>query len=299
MKPARTIWLNGSMAPLQKAQCFSFHQGLNYGACVYDGIRFYKTKHGSAIFRLNEHIDRFFYSASVLHMKLGISKSDFKKVIKSLVRANSLTSGYIRPMAFYSEPKMGINIIDARLTVVVFVWPWNECTEEKVVKMKVVKIRRLDPSTVDLKAKISGYYVNGLLGFLEAQKARCDEPLFLDTRKYIAEGAVNNIFIVKHKALYTPASHNILGGVTRDTVIRIAQDMGIPVYEKDMKLDFLRHADEVFLTGTGIELERVIKIPGYFAQRKISQSVFATLGDQYKKVVRGEERAYKSWLTVV
>jgi len=299
MKPANKIWLNGKIAPIKKANLFSFHQGLNYGACVYDGIRFYKSASGSSVFRLNDHLSRFFYSASVLDMNLGVSKKEMAKVIMEIIRANKLSSGYIRPLAFYSEPKMGINIIGAKLTIAIFVWPWRDSSKVRSIKMKIVKTRRLDPATVDLKAKIGGYYANGLLGFIEARKSGFDEPLFLDVNGFIAEGAVNNIFIVKNKVIYTPKLNNILGGITRDSIIQIARQMGLKVYEKNIRPDFLRKADEVFLTGTGIELEHVSKIHGYFSQPKIAKSIFSDLKDEYRKIILGSDRKYKNWLTPI
>lgn len=299
MKPTNKIWIEGKIKPIEKANLFSFHQGLNYGACIYDGIRFYKNEGKSVIFRLNDHLERFFYSASVLEMNLGIDKKKLEKAIIEVVKANKLNSGYVRPMAFYSEPKMGINILGAKVTVVIFVWPWRDETEEKTVKMKIVTKRRLDPRTVDLKAKIGGYYANGLLGFIEARKNGFDEPLFLDLRGFITEGAVNNIFIVKKGVIYTPKLGNILGGITRASIIQIARDNGFKIVEKNIRPDFLRKADEVFLTGTGIELKRVIKIDNYFSQAKITNSVFAVLQNEYKKVARGEVRKYKNWLTPI
>lgn len=299
MNPVNKIWLNGKITNLEKAGFLNFHQGLNYGACIYDGIRFYKTEKGPMIFRLEDHITRFFYSASVLDMNLGTTEKGLKNAIKDVIKANKLTSGYIRPMAFYSEPKMGINIIGAKSTTVIFVWPWEDTKKEKSVTIKIVRTRRLDPSTVDFKAKISGYYVNGLLGFLEARKDGFGEPLFLDVRGFIAEGAVNNIFIVKKRVIYTPKSGNILSGVTRDTIIKIARDIGFKVFEKNIRPDFLKNADEIFLTGTGIELERVMNIYKYFSQKAVSNSVFADLHDRYKDVTAGNAPKYKNWFTFI
>lgn len=298
MNLANKIWLNGKIAPTKKANLFSFHQGLNYGACIYDGIRFYKSAGGSSVFRLEDHLNRFFYSASVLDMNLRISKKEMTKAIMDVIRANKLSSGYVRPLAFYSEPKMGINIIGAKFTIVIFVWPWRDTSKVKSVKMKIVKTRRLDPATVDLRAKIGGYYANGLLGFIEARKSGFDEPLFLDVNGFIAEGAVNNIFIVKNKVIYTPKLDNILGGITRDSIIKIARRKGLKVYEKNIRPDFLRSADEVFLTGTGIELKHVSRIDGYFSKSKI-KSVFADLKDEYRKIILGGEMGFKNWLTPI
>jgi branched-chain amino acid aminotransferase len=296
MKPANKIWINGKIAPLAKASFLNFHQGLNYGACVYEGIRFYNTANGPAIFRLKEHVDRFFYSASVLDMDLGLNKKEFREVVKNVAKANKLSSGYIRPMAFYSEPKMGINIIGAELTVAIFVWPWKDVLKEKSVRMKIVKLRRLNPATVDLKAKISGYYANGMLGFIEAKKDGFDEPLFLDAKGFLAEGAVNNIFIVKGETLYTPKPDNILGGITRDSIIKIARDIGIKVHEKNIRPEFICDADEVFLTGTGIELERVIQVQRCFSQKKAAKDTFTKLRDHYRKTIMGNTKKNKTWL---
>lgn len=299
MKPANKIWIDGQIGPMKKANLFSFHQGLNYGACIYDGIRFYKNESKSVIFRLDDHLKRFFYSASALEMNLRISKKKLEKAIIKVIKANKFNSGYVRPIAFYSEPKMGINILGAKVTVVIFVWPWRDETEEKTITMKIVTKRRLDPKTVDLKAKIGGYYANGLLGFIEARKNGFDEPLFLDSRGFIAEGAVNNIFIAKKGVIYTPKLDNILGGITRDSIIQIARDHGFKVVEKNIRPEFLRKADEVFLTGTGIELEHVTTIDNYFSQAKITNSVFGILRDEYKKIARGKVRKYKNWLTPI
>ena len=142
MKPANKIWLNGKVVPIKKANLFSFHQGLNYGACVYDGIRFYKSASGSFIFRLEDHLNRLFYSASVLDMNLGMSKKELARAIIEVIKANRLSSGYIRPLAFYSEPKIGINIIGAKLTIVIFVWPWRDGLKAKSVKMKILHRHR-------------------------------------------------------------------------------------------------------------------------------------------------------------
>ncbi len=299
MSPATKIWINGKIVSIKKASFFSFHQGLNYGACVYDGIRFYKNKNGSAIFRLDDHLKRFLYSASVLEMDLGTSKKEFQKAVIALIKATKLSSGYIRPIAFYSEPKMGINIIGAKLTVMILVWPWRNEKKERSVSMKIVKQRRLDPRTVDLKAKIGGYYANGLLGFIEARKEGFDEPLFLDTNGFIAEGAVNNIFVIKNKTIYTPKLKTILGGITRDSIMTIARNKGLRIVQKNMRPYFLRQADEVFLTGTGIELEHVKSIHKFFSKPKLSNSVFESLREEYRKVITGESTKYRKWLTVV
>lgn len=299
MKPANKIWLNGKITSISGARFLNFNQGLNYGACIYEGIRFYKTSKCPGVFRLREHTDRFFYSAKTLGMDLGLTKGEFMEAIKQTIRANKLSSGYLRPLAYYSEPKMGINIIGSELTLSIFVWPWRDEINTKRVCMKIVKTRRLDPSTVDFKAKIGGYYANSLLGFLEARRAGFDEPLFLDTKGFIAEGAINNIFIVRSGILYTPESGNILSGITRDSIIKIAGDLGIKVVEKKLRPEFLRLADEIFLTGTGIELERVGKIQNFFDKKSDVTKITDKLQDRYREIVSGRIKKYFNWIDLL
>lgn len=296
MKPSPKIWINGKVAPASKANIFSFHQGLNYGACVYEGIRCHKTDHGVAVFRLKEHLDRLFYSASVLSMDLGFTKSQVEQAILDLLKKNKITSGYIRPIAFYSEAKMGINILNSEVTFLILTWPWNDTKSVGPTTLSITKYRRLSPASIDIKAKISGYYANGLLGFLDAKKANFDQPLFLDEKGYLTEGAISNIFIVKGKTLYTPTTRNILSGITRDTVISIANDLKLKVIEKDMKPEFLKNSDEIFMTGTGIQLQFVKEIKDFFLAKK-NAFVTDSINEYYKKISKGEIPKYKKWLT--
>lgn len=298
MKPLNKIWINGKIAPLAHANLLSFHQGLNYGACVYDGVRCYASPNGVAIFRLREHLDRFFYSASVLKMKLGFDKKQVAQGIKDLIKANGITSGYIRPMAFYSEPKMGINILGSRVTFVIFAWKHKNQKQAKAIRLYITKYKRLSPQIVDIKAKISGYYANSLLGFLDAQSSGYDQPLFLDAAGYLAEGAINNIFIVKNKTLYTPTDKNILNGITRDTVMAIAKNLKLKVVERNIQPSFLKKAGEIFLTGTGVQLLRVKEVKGYYKNNKES-TVVDLISKDYEKITRGQIKKYNKWLTIV
>jgi branched-chain amino acid aminotransferase len=296
MKPSPNIWINGRIAPISKSKILSFHQGLNYGACVYEGIRCYRTNQGTSVLRLKEHLDRFFYSASVLSMKLGFTKAQVGQIIRDLIKKNKITSGYIRPIAFYSEPKMGINILNSEVTFLILTWPWDDTKLVDATTLSITKYRRLSPSSIDIKAKISGYYANGLLGFIDAKKAGFDLPLFLDEKGYLTESAISNIFIVKEKTLYTPTTRNILSGITRDTVISITKDLKLKVVEKDMKPEFLKNADEVFMTGTGIQLQAVKEIKGYFLLEK-NPAITDSINEYYKKISKGEVAKYRKWLT--
>lgn len=298
MKFSDKIWLNGHITSIEKANTLNFHQGLNYGACVYEGIRCYDTKNGVVIFRLDEHLERFLYSARTLHMELGFNKIEIEEGIKKLLKANKIRSGYIRPIAFYSEAKMGINILNSKVTFMILVWPWKDGEPGRPVGMYITKYRRLDPASVDLKAKISGYYANALLGYIDAREAGYDQPIFLDKKGYIAEGAVNNIFVVKQGVLYTPKLRNMLGGITRDTIIKLARDLKFKVIEKDMRPEYLKNADEVFLTGTGIELQSVKEIAGYF-KSDIRSTITEIISKRYKLVINGQALKFHKWLTIV
>lgn len=299
MKPSPKMWRNNRILPLSKSASFTFHQGLNYGACVYEGIRFYDTKNGPALFRLKEHVARFLYSASVLRMKPPLRARSVEEAIKKVIRQNKLRSGYVRPMAYYSEAKMGINVIGSKITFDVFVWKWKDVIREKPVTLGISKLRRLDPETVDLKAKISGYYANGILGFIDARERGFDEPLFLDTRGFVAEGAVNNIFVVKKGIIYTPPLTNILAGITRDTVIEIARGLGYTVREKLFLPEFLSGAEEIFLTGTGIELKSVSRIDRFFSGGPAKGHVNIAVSECYRAATRGDLPRYKKWLTPI
>lgn len=296
MKPINKVWKNGKITTLDKTK-FGFNQALNYGAAVYEGIRFYNTPKGSAVFRLDEHLNRFMYSSSTLGMRLKYNKDNLKKAIIELVKSAKIKSGYIRPIAYYSEFKMGINILNTQVDMLIFIWPWDDSKKQSPVKLKISKYLRLDPKTVDFKAKIAGYYVNGILGFLEVQKYGYDLPLFLDKNGYITESAISNIFIIKKNALYTPKLGNILSGVTRDSIMAIAKDAGFKVIAKDIKPEFLRDADEVFLTGTGIEMLPVIKVDKYFTSKQKKWPQINKLQNYYHQVATGSVSKYDQWLT--
>lgn len=296
MKPMDFVWSDGEILDNQKGG-ISFNQGLNYGAAIYEGIRFYKTSKCPAVFRLNEHIDRFLYSAKVLRMNLSFSKEELISGVKNGIIKNQLQEGYIRPLAFYSEPKMGINILDGKVQCLILAWPWEK-REPKQVRLFTTSWKRSSPDSIDFKAKIAGYYGNNLLGFLEARENGFDEPLFLDRNNFITEGAVNNIFFVKDNILYTPTAKNILNGITRQSIIEIAKDLKIETKQKNLDLNFARGADEIFLTGTGVELEVVQEIKGIF-QNKSEPLVTEKVASYYRKVARGEVPKYHHWLTYV
>jgi len=275
-----------------------FNQGLNYGACIYEGVRFYRTDNGPAIFRLDDHINRFFYSAKTLKMELGFSEADLKKDICNLVKKTGLQSGYIRPLAFYSEPKMGINILNSEISSVVFVFPWEDGRPTKSVRLHITKFIRTSSKSVDYKAKIAGYYGNNILGLIDARDNGFDEPLFLDDKGFISEGAVNNIFLIKDNVLYTPQTGNILNGITRQSIIELAKYTGIDVIEKQILPDFLKDVDAAFLSGTGIEIETIKEIDGQNLHSE-NNPIVLKFQEKYEDASRGKVDKFLEWITLV
>lgn len=296
MKPINKVWRNGQISTLAKTK-FDFNQALNYGAAVFEGMRFYETDNGPAIFRLDEHLNRFMYSASNLGMRLKFNKDNLKKAIIDLVKLSKLTSGYIRPVAYYDQFKAGANTLNTQVDMLIFVWPWDDHKKQAAVKLKIAKDLRIDAKRVDFKSKITGYYANGIVGFLEVQKHDYDLPLFLDKNGYITESTISNIFIFKKNILYTPKLGNVLSGVTRDSIISIAKDTGFKVVAKSLKPEFIEDADEVFITGDGMELLPVMKVDKYFDNVALVWPKTTKLQDAYYQMVHTSESKYSGWLT--
>ena len=295
----KKIWLNGRLIDWRKAQVHVLSHALHYGSGVFEGIRFYKTAKGPAIFRLKEHVDRLFYSAKALEMKIPYSRKQISDAIVKTVKNNKVTSGYIRPLCFFDYGKMGLNPVGAPVSVVVACWPWGSYLGGKPIRVKTSKYIRLHPGSIVPDAKVCGHYVNSILASLEIKKAKFDEALLLDYRGYIAEGPGENLFFIKNGVLHTPKLGSILAGITRESIIKIAGDLGIKTKEGDFKLKDLYKADELFFTGTAAEVQSI----GSLDRKKIGNGKAGELTTKlrrvYLDVVSGKIVKYKSWLTVL
>ncbi|MFA6458423.1 MAG: branched-chain amino acid transaminase [Patescibacteria group bacterium] len=293
------IWLNGQMVAWQNAQIHVLAHALHYGSGVFEGIRFYATKNGPAIFRLKEHVARLFYSAKALEMKIPYSQKEVAAAIVATVRANKISAGYIRPLAFFDYGKMGLNPVGAPVSLAVACWPWDSYLGGKPIRVKTSKFIRLHPDSVVGDAKVCGHYVNSILASLEIKKAKYDEALFLDYRGFVAEGPGENIFFLKKGVLHTPRLGSILAGITRDAVFSIAKDLGVKTEEGNFKLKDFHTADEVFFTGTAAEVQPI----GSLDDKKIGDGKigpFTTkLRATFLAAVAGEIPKYKRWLTFV
>jgi branched-chain amino acid aminotransferase len=293
------IWMDGELVDWDAAQVHVLTHTLHYGSGVFEGIRAYPTKRGPAVFRLTDHIKRLHDSAHLFMMDLPYSVEELVEATKATIRVNKVESCYIRPLAFLGYGEMGLNPLPCPVQVSIAVWPWGTYLGEEGLKngvrMKVSSWRRIDPNVNPVAAKGTGIYVNSSLAKVEALKSGYDEAILLNSQGFVAECTGENLFVVKNGRLVTPPlSSGALEGITRDSVITIARDLGIEVREDNLLRSDLYLADEAFLTGTAAEIvpmrsvdDREIGPPGEIT-RKIQEIYFAT--------VHGEEDRYKDWL---
>lgn len=297
MEKAKKIWLNGKMIKWEKAQVHVLTHALHYGSAVFEGIRFYDTKKGPAVFLLKEHIKRLFESAAYLDMKIPFSQKEVVDATVELVRVNKVKSGYIRPLAYLGYGKMGLNPAGAPPQLAIALWPWGSYLGEGSVKVKLSSFMRNHPKSLHPQAKISGHYVNSIMASMEAKKMGYDEALLLDYKGKIAEGPGENIFIVKGGKLYTPKPHNILIGLTRGKVMEMAENEGYSITEKDLTVDDLLEAEEAFFTGTAAEITPISQVDKHKINKGKTGPVTSHLKKLFTKVVQGEDKRYEKWLS--
>jgi len=298
MKKAKKIWFNGKFFDWEKARIHVLTHSLHYGSAVFEGIRAYPTEIGLAVFRLPEHIDRLFYSASVLGMKISFSKEEIKEEILKTIKINQLKECYIRPIAFFGE-KMGLNPEEALVNLAIAAFPWRGIFGEKKIKVKISKFIRIHPRSTAVDAKISGHYVNSILATLEVKKEGFDEAILLDFEGNVAEGPGENIFMVKDRKIFTPPLGAIFPGITRRTVIEVAKSLGYSVLEKKIKPEELKKTDELFFTGTGVEICPIIKIDEILINQGKLGEITKKIKKIYQRIVKGKERRYFKWLTFI
>lgn len=296
------IWMNGKLVDWDDAQIHVLTHALHYGSGVFEGIRAYKTKRGPAVFRLRDHLERFHDSAKVYQMELPFSVDELIKATKELVRANKLEGCYIRPLGYRGYGEMGLNPLKAPVDVLIACWPWGAYLGEEGIKhgirAKVSSWRRIDSNMLPHAAKASGHYLNSILAKVEVTMAGYQEAVMLNDQGMVTDGSGENIFVVKDEVIYTPPTHaGALKGITRDSIICIANDLDHCVVEEDLVRTDLYLADEAFYTGTAAEVvpireidDRLIGEPGPIT-KKLQEVFFAT--------IRGEKKEYIDWLEFV
>jgi branched-chain amino acid aminotransferase len=297
------IWYDGRMVPWRQATTHVLTHTLHYGMGVFEGVRAYKTDQGTAIFRLREHTDRLFRSAHILGMKLPFDKETLSQAQLAAVRENGLDSAYIRPMAFYGSEAMGISAKNLSVHVIVAAWKWGaylgQEALEKGIRVKTSSFSRHHVNVTMCKAKANGNYMNSILAHKEAEQDGYDEALLLDVDGFVAEGSGENIFIVRNGKLYTPDLTSALEGITRDTIITLAQEIGVPVIEKRITRDEVYSADEAFFTGTAAEVTPIRELDGRVIGEGRRGPVTTRLQTLFFECVTGRHPQHQDWLTYV
>ena len=297
------IWVNGELTEWREAKTHVLTHTLHYGMGVFEGVRAYETPKGPAIFRLQEHTKRLFNSAKILGMKLPFSQDEINQAHIDVVKANDLHSCYFRPMAYYGSAKLGVAPAVDDVQVILAAWPWGAYLGEEGMKrgirVRVSSYTRHHPNIHMIKAKANGNYLNSILANTEATRDGYDEAILLDAQGYVAEGSGENIFLINEGKLYTPALDVALDGITRRSVIAIAEEMGLPVIEKRITRDELYAADEVFFTGTAAEVTPIREIDNREIGIGERGPMTTEIQQRYFDIVQGKNPKYDHWLTYV
>ncbi len=301
MISANYIWLDGRIVKWEDAKIHVLTHALHYGTSIFEGIRAYWTGKDLLIFRLDDHIDRMFRSAKILGIKVPYTADEVRKAIIETLKANGFREDvYIRPILFVSTPTvtLDVRVLDVSLAVIAF--PFGKYLPPEGIRATIVSWRRVSNTMLPVMAKIGGIYVNSVLALVEARNKGFDEAILMDANGYIAEGSGENIFIVRKGKIYTPPTYaSILEGITRDTIIKLATDEGIPVEERPIAREEVYIADEVFLVGTAAEVTPVVEIDGRIIGDGKPGPVTKKLAELYAKVVRGQIEKYLKWVTPV
>ena len=297
------IWYDGTMVPWREATTHVLTHSLHYGLAVFEGLRAYKTVKGTAIFRLKEHTERLFNSAHIYMMKIPYDRETLMAAQKEVVRANKLDSCYVRPIAFYGSEKMGVSPKGAKVHVAIAAWPWGAYLGseglEKGIRVKTSSYARHHVNVSMCRAKYSGTYANSILANMEATEHGYDEGLLLDVDGFVAEGAGENLFMIKNDKIVEPELNSALIGITRESVIQLAADLGYTINAKRITRDDLYIADEVFFTGTAAEVTPIREVDGRTVGSGKRGPLTEKLQSMFFDVVNGRSDKYRHWLHYV
>ena len=304
MKEVGKIWMNGKLVPFKDAKVHVLTHALHYSTAVFEGIRCYDTHNGSAIFRLSEHVDRFFNSAKLYGMKIRYTKKQIVDAIIRTVKASGLKECYIRPIAYYGYGSMGLTPTLNKVDVSIACWEWkmgeSKAGKFSGSKCKISKWIRIDSKSQPMQSKCAANYSNAALARVEALKSGYDEAIMLNSSGKVAEGSAENMFIIKNGIIKTPPLNaDILNGITRDSVIRLIKASGIKLIEKNITVKELLKADEVFMTGTAAEVKSVTKINKTTIGNGKIGNITKTLQKSFMDVVMGKDQKFVSWLRYI
>jgi len=297
------IWHDGKLVPWREATTHVLTHSLHYGLAVFEGVRAYKTVEGTSIFRLAEHTDRWFNSGKIYMMQIPFDRETLMEAQKEVVRANKLEECYIRPIAFYGSEKMGVSPKGAQVHVSIAAWPWGAYLGaeglEKGIRVKTSSYSRHHVNVNMARAKFSGTYANSILANLEATENGYDEALLLDTEGFVAEGAGENLFIVKNGKIYEPEIASALMGITRDSIITLARELGYEVSARRLTRDDIYVADEAFFTGTAAEVTPIRELDNRTIGEGKRGPVTTRIQQLFFDVIRGKVAKHRDWLTPV
>jgi branched-chain amino acid aminotransferase len=302
MKETGKIWMNGKLVPFKNAKVHVLTHALHYSTAVFEGIRCYDTPNGSAIFRLPEHVDRFFNSAKMYGMKMRYSKKQISNAIIKTVKASGLKECYIRPLAYYGYGTMGLTPTLNKVDVSIACWKWkmgeSKAGKFSGAKCKISKWIRIDSKSQPMQSKSAANYSNAALARVEALKSGYDEAIMLNNKGNVAEGSAENIFVVKNGIIKTPPlDADILNGITRNSVIQLIKKERIKLIEKNITVNELLKADEVFMTGTAAEVKSVTKIDKNSIGNGSVGEITKELQKSFMDIVMGKDKRFVRWLT--
>jgi branched-chain amino acid aminotransferase len=302
--PVDKIWMDGDLVDWNDAKIHVLSHAFHYGSGVFEGIRCYQTARGPAVWHLDEHVKRLFRSAKLYHMELPFSQEAVADAIRETIRANRLSSCYIRPLAFRGYGEIGVNPLNAPVNVMIAVWPWGaylgEEALEQGVRVKISSWKRNDQNSLPASAKATGQYINGVLAKVESLKAGYDEAIMLNHAGYITDGSGENVFIARSGAVFTPPiSAGCLDGITRASVMTFAQELGYEVRETNLTRTDLYNADEAFFTGTAAEVTPIREVDDRQVGDGTRGPITKEIQGVFFSATKGEMDRYASWLTLV
>jgi branched-chain amino acid aminotransferase len=302
MNTADKIWMNGEIVPWEEAKVHVLSHALHYGSGVFEGIRAYETEHGTAVFRFREHLERLRQSALLYYMDVPYTLEKLREATHELIRVNKLRSCYIRPLVMRGYGEMGLFPLNAPIDVVIAVWPWGaylgEEGQKQGIRCKVSSWRRMSTDSFIPQAKACGQYLNSILAKVETAKAGYEEAILLDEHGNVCEGSGENLFLVRDGELCTPpATASILDGITRRSVIQIADDLGFGVVERDIARGELYQAEELFLTGTAAEVVPVREVDDH--RLGPPGEITSAIQSCFFEAIAGKRQEYLEWLDFV
>ncbi len=293
------IWMDGQLIDWAEAKVHVLTHTLHYGLGVFEGVRAYSTPEGTKIFRLNDHTKRLFESAKAVNMKIPFSEQEINEAQKEVFRVNELDEGYIRPMCFYGSEGMGLRADNLKVHCMVAAWEWPSYMSpeafEKGINIKISSYKR-ETGNIVSRSKVNGNYVTSIMALQEAMKEGYDEALLLDDEENISEGSGENFFIVKNKILFTPDLDASLDGITRKSIISLAEELNIKVEIKKIKLQDVLEADELFFTGTAAEVVPIRSVDKKIISDGERGEITTILQKNYFDQVRGKRNSFSEWL---